>query len=172
MDAKQLILLQDIVSEAVRKVLKDELPRLLKEELDALKKSSSKDLKDVKILVAKQITESRKISASYPANPEERTLTEGTKNRLGEMFNKMNQHRPSPASAMIGQKIAAAVPATNSFQQVLLETARQPIEEDFEFGAGSDAEGVILNDLMPGQPVTDYGDMDDYQPRNLPQFPL
>lgn len=167
MTSTELSLFKELLKETVRVVVKEELDKFNDKLNESIKKANSKDLKEIKVLVGKQILESRK---NYPSSLEERTLTEGMQSRLGQIFNKSMGHRSNAAPmGPLSQGISKSVDPANPLKSVLMETARSAEFDAGMLGVGELTEESLQEDLYP-QPMQDYGEIEEYQPSNMPDF--
>lgn len=169
MNSTELALFKELLKETVRVVVKEELEKFNDKLNESIKKANSKDLKEIKALVGKQIIESRK---AYPSI-EEQTLTEGTKSRLGELFNKSVNHRSGRTPVgPLSQGVAKAIEPSNPLKSVMMQTAASAEFNVMDLGVGElTDEEAFQQDLYPVSP--EYGEMDEYQgPNNMPDFPL
>jgi hypothetical protein len=160
MNNNELILFKEMIKETFRNVLKEELPKLVKEELDSIKKNSSKDMKEVKLLIAHQIKESKKIGISGKEH-----ITEETRTRLGEVFNRANKVPKSPLAHAVANNIPKETPT--AMKNILLETAEQMSGSDLqELGTGEDN---FENESFDN----DYGEIEEeINIPGMPEFPV
>jgi len=157
-----------LLKEAFRNVLKDEIPKLIKEELENYKKTSAKDLKEIKLLVAKIITEARKRNDIGDGQ----LLTDNTKNRLGEVFNRANKYPKTPLENKVQQGLTGIV-APAPLKNILLETAGEMSRgesnaQDLGIGEYSDDPRWASAPEQESQQY-DYGEIEEYE-SNIPDF--
>ena len=137
---------KEMLREAVKEVLAEELPKLIK-----------KDLKEIKGLIAKQILENREVKSST-------SISENKKKGLSEMF--------APRQ---GVKQAPVTQTENPLQSLLMETSKNMRGDDFQDFGHIDSSFITPSVGHPIAPVTnvdEYGDIEEYDNSsfNIPNF--
>lgn len=151
MTSSELNLFKEMLREIVRNVVTEEVTKIMK---DQSKKDYSKDLKEIKLLVGKQILEGRKAKASGTRSP----LREDTREGLSGLVNK---RMPMTRSRNPLVQSIQSAPIPQATKDILSETAVSMLPEDFDdLQSGPDENGTYnADDMSEGE---SYDVSDEY----------